>query len=78
MRPSRFVNTSNLVISRFVQFINMPRGNNVVAFRFNYFNYTSQAWPANAKVEAWKMAKAGLRYTGQEEEVHIRMKLNLI
>jgi len=30
---------------------------------------TFQAWPANAKVEAWKMAKAGLRYTGQEEEV---------
>ena len=28
-----------------------------------------QAWPANAKVEAWKMAKAGFRYTGQEEEV---------
>ena len=47
-------------------------------FQFDYFNYTSQAWPANAKVEAWKMAKAGLRYTGQEEEVHIRMKLILI
>lgn len=30
---------------------------------------TFQAWPANAKVEAWKMARAGLRYTGQEEEV---------
>ena len=28
-----------------------------------------KAWPANAKVEAWKMAKAGFRYTGQEEEV---------
>jgi len=30
---------------------------------------TFQNWPANAKVEAWKMAKAGLLYTGQEEEV---------
>jgi len=30
---------------------------------------TFQAWPANAKVEGWKMAKAGLRYTGQEEQV---------
>ena len=28
-----------------------------------------QSWPANAKVEAWKMARAGLLYTGQEEEV---------
>ena len=27
------------------------------------------SWPANAKVEAWKMARAGLLYTGQEEEV---------
>ena len=33
-----------------------------------------QCWPANAKVEAWKMAKAGLRYTGQEEEVHINVQ----
>ena len=33
-----------------------------------------QSWPANAKVEAWKMAKAGLRYTGQEEEVHINVQ----
>ena len=47
-------------------------------FQLDYFINTSQAWPANAKVEAWKMAKAGLRYTGQEEEVHIRMKLILI
>lgn len=30
---------------------------------------TFRGWPANAKVEAWKMAKAGLLYTGQEEEV---------
>jgi len=30
---------------------------------------TFQSWPANAKVEAWKMAKAGLLYTGQDEEV---------
>ena len=30
---------------------------------------TFQSWPANAKVEAWKMARAGLLYTGQEEEV---------
>lgn len=30
---------------------------------------TFQSWPANAKVAAWKMAKAGLLYTGQEEEV---------
>ena len=30
---------------------------------------TFQSWPPNAKVEAWKMAKAGFRYTGQEEEV---------
>jgi len=30
---------------------------------------TFQSWPANAKVEAWKMAKAGLLYTGLEEEV---------
>ena len=22
------------------------------------------SWPANAKVEAWKMARAGVRYTG--------------
>ena len=28
-----------------------------------------QSWPANAKVEAWKMARAGLLYTGQDEEV---------
>ena len=27
------------------------------------------SWPANAKVEAWKMARAGLLYTGQDEEV---------
>ena len=27
------------------------------------------SWPANAKVEAWKMARAGLRYTGEGEEV---------
>ena len=31
---------------------------------------TFQSWPANAKVEAWKMARAGLRYTGEGEEVH--------
>merc|ERR1719422_2856666 len=30
---------------------------------------TFQSWPANAKVEAWKMARAGLLYTGQGEEV---------
>jgi len=30
---------------------------------------TFQQWPANAKVEAWKLAKAGLLYTGQDEEV---------
>jgi len=30
---------------------------------------TFQSWPANAKVEAWKMAKAGLLYTGQSEAV---------
>ena len=30
---------------------------------------TFQSWPANAKVEAWKMARAGLRYTGEGEEV---------
>lgn len=30
---------------------------------------TFRGWPANAKVEAWKMAKAGLLYTGQSEEV---------
>lgn len=30
---------------------------------------TFLTWPANAKVEAWKMAKAGLLYTGLEEEV---------
>ena len=37
-----------------------------------------QAWPANAKVEAWKMAKAGLRYTGQEEEVPLKIWRNKI
>lgn len=30
---------------------------------------TFRDWPANAKVEAWKMARAGLLYTGQDEEV---------
>lgn len=30
---------------------------------------TFQSWPANAKVEAWKMARAGLLYTGQDEDV---------
>jgi len=30
---------------------------------------TFRSWPANAKVEAWKMAKAGMLYTGQLEEV---------
>jgi len=30
---------------------------------------TFQAWPSNAKVEAWKMAKAGLFHTGNDEEV---------
>lgn len=30
---------------------------------------TFQTWPSNAKVEAWKMAKAGLFHTGQNEEV---------
>jgi len=30
---------------------------------------TFQTWPSNAKVEAWKMAKAGLFHTGQDEEV---------
>jgi len=30
---------------------------------------TFREWPANAKVEAWKMAKAGLLYTGTEEQV---------
>ena len=30
---------------------------------------TFQSWPANAKVEAWKMARAGLRYMGEGEEV---------
>lgn len=30
---------------------------------------TFQSWPSNAKVEAWKMAKAGLFHTGQNEEV---------
>jgi len=30
---------------------------------------TFRSWPANAKVEAWKMAKAGLQYTGLHEEV---------
>ena len=28
---------------------------------------TFQSWPPNAKVEAWKMARAGLRYTGEGE-----------
>ena len=27
------------------------------------------SWPVNAKVEAWKMARAGLRYMGEGEEV---------
>ena len=64
-RPSRFVN-SDVLIMNFVeaqQFCGIS----------TYFTYTLQAWPANAKVEAWKMAKAGLRYTGQEEEVHIKI-----
>jgi len=30
---------------------------------------TFSSWPANAKVEAWKMARAGLLYTGEAEEV---------
>jgi len=30
---------------------------------------TFHSWPANAKVEAWKLARAGLRYCGVEEEV---------
>jgi len=30
---------------------------------------TFREWPANAKVEAWKMAKAGLLYTGTDEQV---------
>ena len=30
---------------------------------------SSHSWPPNAKVEAWKMARAGLRYMGEGEEV---------
>ena len=45
-----------------------------IGFLSQLWQYAPQAWPANAKVEAWKMAKAGLRYTGQEEEVHINVQ----
>ena len=38
---------------------------------------TFLSWPANAKVEAWKMAKAGLRYTGQVGDTVIYLYLYL-
>ena len=48
-----------------------------IGFLSQLWQYAPQAWPANAKVEAWKMAKAGLRYTGQEEEVHINVQCSV-